>query len=168
MILKKYYNNIISYNLILQCFNQINFIPKIDFINLNIGLNLNEIEKENNIIYFYFILLFITNQKPNLIKLKKNSSFLKLKKNNLIGCNIILRKNNLFNFLHKLFYLKLFKFKIISIKDNYNFKLNNFLNFLELKSEFIILQNITKMNVNIKIHSKNKKLTKILFKNINF
>lgn len=169
MILKKYYNNIILYNLILErTVNKIDIIPNFDFINLNIGLKINEAENENNLIYFYFILLFITNQKPNIIKLKKNSSILKLKKNSPIGCNLNLRKSNLFNFLYKLFYTNNFKFKNICIKNNYNFKINNYLNFLELKSEFIILQNITEMNINIKLKSKHKNLTKIIFKNLNF
>lgn len=154
--LKKQYSNIIIYNLI----NNINYknifqIPNINKITLNIGLKNSNIEKKK-IISIIILLKLITNQAVLLTKSKKNKIILKIKKGNIVGCKITLRKNNLYNFLEKLIifiFPNLKKFKIENIKNNtiFNFQIKNILQFFELEKEFIKFQNIPPIDISIQI-----------------
>jgi large subunit ribosomal protein L5 len=47
----------------------------------------------------------ITNQKPVMYNSKKSIAAFKLKKNMVIGCNILLRKQNMYDFLNLFIYL---------------------------------------------------------------
>jgi ribosomal protein L5 len=170
MLIKNHYKNIFLYNYFLQYnIRDIQFLPKFKFINLNLGLNNEEIEKEENLIFSFFILFIITNQKPTFIKLKKKSKILKLKKNSTIGCNVNLRNKNLFKFLNKIIILLRFKFNCkTSLNGVYNCKIKKIKHFSEIENEILLLKKISNINFNLKIKNLNKENSKIFLKNFNF
>lgn len=158
-MLKKYYNNIMVYNLILQ-YNYSNFflLPKIEFVNLNFGLKENNINIESKIVFFFTLLFLLTNQKPYIIKLKKF---------NIPGCKIKLRKNNLYEFLLKFFFFLSLSFTGKNNLYTTNLTIEKFFEFPELRSEFKTFKNVNKMNINIKIYNNNSKNIQLFLKNLN-
>lgn len=159
-MLKNYYEQIILYNFLLKNkVKNIFQIIKIEKINLNIGCKDNFMEKTNLINIFLFLKL-ITNQKSLITKAKKNNLFLKIKKNNITGCKVILRKKNAYFFLEKIILFILNEKEKIKINNNIiNFKIYNILDFIEFKGEIFKFQNIPQMDISIHIiNEKNVKL----------
>ena len=154
--IKKHFYHIINYDLI----NKLNLknifkIPIIDKIILNIGLKNSNIEKKKMILII-LLLRLITNQQILNTKSKKNNIIFKIKKGDIIGCKITLRKKNIYIFLEKLIIfvlpnIKDFKGIIINKKNIniLNFKINNILNFFELEKEFLKFQNLPSIDINI-------------------
>lgn len=106
------------------------------------------------------LLRLIINQQILITKSKKNNIILKIKKNDIIGCKLTLRKNNIYFFLEKLLIFILPNIKDFNglllnknSKNILNFKISNILNFFELEKEFLKFQNIP--NIDINLHSNN-------------
>ena len=157
--LQKYYQTITIYDLLTKLnFKNIFEITKITKICVNIGFKNANIDKKK-LINIILLLKLITNQKPLLTKSKKNIIFLKIKKNSIIGCKITLRKKNIFFFLEKLIIFILPNFNQIKLtlknKNILNFKIQNILDFFELKTEFLKFKNIPAIDVSIHTNAKN-------------
>lgn len=159
--IKNYYQNIIIYDLLTKLnFKNIFQINKINKINLNIGFKNSNIEKKK-LINILLLLKLITNQQPFPTKSKKNNINLKIKKGNIVGCIITLRKRQIYFFLEKIFLFilsrnlnKVYKF---NNKNILNFRIQNILNFFELETEFIKFKEIPSVNISIHTNSKNNK-----------
>ena len=173
--LKEHYQNIIIHNFITK-FNYQNIfqIPKITHIHLNLNLNDLIIDKKK-IIKILMILELITNQKSLIIKTKKNKIQFKIKKGDIVGCQVILRKDRIFYFLTNLFYFYLPNKKDFSgfflhekNKKIAHFKLTNFLSFFELEKEFLKFQKLAPLFISIHTNSKTKKEFLFLLNSFNF
>ena len=121
------------------------------------------------------LLKLITNQQILTTKSKKNNIIFKIKKGDIMGCKVTLRKKNIYFFLEKLIIFILPNIKdfqgIIINKKNINilnFKINNILNFFELEKEFLKFQNLPAIDVNIKINPLTSYNTFILLNLLNF
>ena len=157
--LQNHYKNVIIYDLLTKLnFKNIFEITKITKICLNIGFKNANIEKKK-LINIILLIKLITNQKPIITKSKKNDIFLKIKKNSIVGCKITLRKIRIFNFLEKfLIFILPYDNKIIFNSKNINilnFKINDTLNFFELKTEFLKFKDIPPIDVSIHTNAKN-------------
>ena len=158
--LQNHYKNVITYDLLTKLnFKNIFEITKITKICLNIGFKNANIEKKK-LINIILLIKLITNQKPSITKSKKNDIFLKIKKNSIVGCKITLRKIRIFNFLEKIiFFILPNENKIIFNSKNINilnFKINDSLNFFELKTEFFKFKDIPPIDISIHTNAKNK------------
>jgi large subunit ribosomal protein L5 len=81
-------------------------IPKLSKVVVNICMN-EAINDSKQILLCITALELISSQKPFIYSSKKSISAFKLKKNMIIGCNIILRKKNMYDFLSLLVYFVL-------------------------------------------------------------
>lgn len=167
-----FYQNIIQYNLLTKIHYKNNFqISNIKQINLNINLNENKLEKKK-IVFLYVLLKLITNLNSFLIQSKKNEVTLKIRKGEIVGLKIILKKKYIFFLIEKLIFNifpKLKNFYGFKLKKNIlSFKISNFLDFFEIKKEFLKFKNISIINFNIETNNKNLNETKLLLNHLNF
>ena len=109
--LKKYYENIICYDMISQ-FNYTNIMQVPRIIKIIIHLTIKESRQDQNAIYVgLFILELISGQKGQITKIKKSISNFKIKTKMIAGCKVTLRRSKMFFFLEKLLYLTLPRIK---------------------------------------------------------
>lgn len=159
---KEHYFNIILYDLITK-FNYKNIfeIPKINKINLNIGMKHfnSNVKKISSIL---LLLELITGQNSIYTLSKKNKLVLKIKKGDIIGCKLTLRGIYIYFFLEKLLTVvfpvdKEFKGIFLTEKNSniISFKIKNILNFVEIKKEFLRFKNISHVDVAIQTNCKN-------------
>nr|YP_008475366.1 ribosomal protein L5 [Achlya hypogyna]AGS55479.1 ribosomal protein L5 [Achlya hypogyna] len=159
--LHNHYNHIITYDLINKFnLNNVFKIPTINKIILNIGLKNSNMEKKK-MISIVLLLRLIVNQQVLNTKSKKNNIIFKIKKGDIMGCKVTLRKKNIYIFLEKLIIfilpnIKDFKGIYVNQKSSniLNFKIKNILNFFELEKEFLKFQNLP--NIDISIHTNTK------------
>lgn len=88
-------------------------IPILDKIMINICIN-EAINDSKQILPCITALELITNQKPIIYRSKKSIAAFKLRKNTVIGCKVLLRKKNMYDFLDSFVFLvlpKLINFK---------------------------------------------------------
>ena len=165
------FNNIISNDLLLKLnYKNILEIKKLNKINLNIGIANQVILNKKKIILCLLALELISSQKGIVTRAKKAINTFNLQKNLAIGCQVTLRKNNMYNFIYKLINIilpKNQKFKNFNIKkfdnnSNYSLGLKEILIFSEI--EYEIFQFI-KFGLNITFNNKinNKIETKLIF-----
>jgi large subunit ribosomal protein L5 len=154
--IKKHFNHNVNYDLITKL-NIINIfnIPKINKIILNIGLKNSNMEKKK-MTSIVLLLRLIINQQVLNTKSKKNNIILKIKKSDITGCKLTLRKQNIYFFLEKLIIfilpnIKEFKGILVNkkTKNILNLKISNFLNFFELEKEFLKFQNLPHIDINL-------------------
>ena len=150
-ILEKHYNNFIKYNLALKFnYKDINKIPKIKSIILNFGCKTSDLKKLS---LSFLILQLITKKRGKLTLSKKSNIFLKIRKGQPVGCQVILKKKSKYKIA---FYL----FKIISnINYNLTFKLNksksvtfnifNIFNFNIIENNYILFNGVNKINITL-------------------
>jgi large subunit ribosomal protein L5 len=154
--LSQHYYNIINYDILIRLkLNNIFKISKLNKITLNIGLKNSNMEKKK-MISIILLLKLIINQSIFNIKSKKNNIVFKIKKGDIIGCKVTLKKKIMYNFLEKLIFfilpnIKNFEGILISIKNinNLNFKIKNILNFFELEKEFLKFQKLPQIDITI-------------------
>lgn len=152
-----YFQTIVKYDLINKFkYKNIKKLPKLRKIVLNFSCKNSDTKQ---LALTMTALELITLQKGILTVTKKSNVILKLKKGEPIGCKVVLRKTNMYNFLFKILneiLPKINKFKKFNIKQNRNnnskintfsFKLKNTLNFLELEKNYYIYQNLPFLNV---------------------
>ena len=147
--LEKYYNKFIKYDLILKFnYKNIKKIPKIKSIILNFGCKTSDLKKLS---LSFLILQLITKKQCKLNFSKKSNIFLKIRKGQPVGCQIILKKKLMYKII---FYL----FKIISnIKYTLTLKINNsksisfnifnLFNFNIIENNYIFFNNINNINI---------------------
>jgi large subunit ribosomal protein L5 len=88
-------------------------IPKLNKIVVNTCMN-DAINDSKQILVSITALELITNQKPNIYRSKKSIAEFKLKKYTIIGCNLILRGNKIYDFIGSFIFFvlpKLINFK---------------------------------------------------------
>jgi large subunit ribosomal protein L5 len=161
--LSQHFNNITQKEFISNFYyKNINQIPKIKQIVLNIGIK-NIVNNKFLILPTFLALELITNSSHQITKSKKNNINLKIKKNNIIGCKIILKKQNVYTFLQKLILFvlpniknfKKYKSNII-LGNNISIIINNLLLFPELEKYFNFFNYLDNLNITIKTTTTNK------------
>lgn len=121
--LEQFYYKIIKYQLINKfSYDNLEELPKLNKISLNMGYNSAEIEKIGSNL---LALEFITKQKGVMELSKDVNITLKIKKGNLMGCRVTLRKRNMLNLLD-----------FLLIKTNSNF----FLQYCNILKKFNTLK----------------------------
>ncbi|AFP83819.1 ribosomal protein L5 [Candidatus Carsonella ruddii CS isolate Thao2000] len=144
-------------------------LPYVEKIILHTGIAKKTNDK-NHIKYIFDSINYISNQKPIFSKLKNSISNFKSKKGDLAGIYVTLRKNNLWNFYHKLICIV-----IPNIKEFNGFGINSLDRFGNFNFS-IVDCNIfpdffgeKKFGININIIIKNlKKYFLEFYKEINF
>lgn len=114
-------------------------IQKLDRIVVNVSIN-SAINDSKQILLCLTALELITNQKPVIYRARKSIAAFKVRKNTVIGTKLILRKQNMYDFLDTFIFLALPKlngfkgFKSLKIgSSNYvNFGLPNLVIFPQL------------------------------------
>jgi large subunit ribosomal protein L5 len=160
---KKYYDKNLKYNLINKFFyKNITELPFLKKVIVNFNCKTSEIKLLSSSI---LALEIITLQKGSLTKSKKSNIFLKLRKGQPIGCKLELSKNNRFNFLSKLVFEILpkfkkfshFKYKTVNNKNTFTFKTQDILNFPELETNYNIFNKLKNLNITFVGNTKTSK-----------
>ena len=164
MVIKKYYNEIIKTDFINRYYYlKFKEIPKLEKIILNFGC------KNSN---FYSIsaaslFLELISQKKSIVTKSKRSNILfKIKKGNLVGCMVILRKDLMYQFLHRLVVYIFPNFKDFEgirvlkknlFKKKFCFTIRNFSCFKELDKQFYLFPELPYLNITLISNSRTKK-----------
>ena len=148
-MLNYFYQNIIKYDLLNKFkYFVLKNIPKIVKMVLNFNLKNFRLKEITN---FLLILELITFKKNNLVKLKTFNCQIKIKKGNIVGCNIILYKKELYYFLNKLIFEIFPKNNncFFNLKNNLelSFKLKNLISFFEIEKKYYLFNVLSDFNV---------------------
>jgi large subunit ribosomal protein L5 len=122
-------------------------IPKLNKVILNICMN-DAINDSKQILLSITALELITNQKPIIYRSKKSIAAFKLKKNTIIGSNLILRKRNMHDFLNLFIYFVLPKLvtfksshpKTVGVINSLSIGIFDLINFPQLNDNTIRFQ----------------------------
>ena len=174
--LEYYYKNVIKYDLINKFYyNNLKELPELKKIILSFGCRTSDIK-----------LLAASIQALNLISQKYNSSiitnskhtniFLKIKKGQPIGCKVILKKKNMYNFFLKLLteiFPSLKDFKGIYLNKNKNIKnlsftIKELITIKELETHFYLFSNVPPLNITLVTNTKTKKELLFLLNSFKF
>jgi len=159
-ILKKYYDNIMKYNLITKFnYTDLKKIPKIKYIILNFNCKNFELKHLGTSL---LALQVLTKKKGILTTAKKPNIILKIKKGNPIGCKLILKNKLMYHFFSDFIFkilplLKNTTFKKIKKTNDITYTLNNTLIFKKLEKNYFIFNNLNNININIITNTKTKK-----------
>lgn len=151
-------------NLILkQNFQTIMAVPKLTKVVLNSSTNLYVVDRKN-LLTAMTGLEYITGQKPKYSQAKKSVASFKLREQQVLGCNVTLRKEKLFNFLTK--YVNItapsireLTFQFLNFK-NYDTTVRNFNSFLELQKFYEQFHSLRGVEVNFTIQFPKKNVSK--------
>ena len=169
--LKLYYNSVICQDLILKNnYNSIFEIPTLNKVVLNTTSNSYALDKKN-LIPALLALELITGQKVKFTCAKKSIAPFKIRENQILGCKVTLRKNNLYNFLNVFLHIVLPRvrdFNGISKKSfdkfgNLSFGFTNLLLFPHLENHFEYFQNFKGLNINFSTSKSSKKTNRLLY-----
>lgn len=149
--IEKYYNNLIKYDLILKFnYKNINQIPKLKSIILNFGCKTSDLKKLS---ISFLILQFITKKRGKLNFSKKSNIFLKIRKGQPVGCQVILTNKRMYEVTFYL--LKIisnikydFSLKITNSKS-ITFNLFNLFNFNVVEKNYIFFNGINNLNITL-------------------
>lgn len=153
-MLERYYNHVIKIDLINK-YSYINFkkIPKIEKIVLNFGCKNSDFFEISSALLF---LELISQKKSNVTRAKRSNILLKIRKGNIVGCTVILTKNDLYCFLLQLvvnIFPDLRDFDGIHVskkkllKRGFSFTINDFICFKELEKQFYLFSKLPPLNV---------------------
>nr|YP_010516650.1 ribosomal protein L5 [Haslea pseudostrearia]UXN44193.1 ribosomal protein L5 [Haslea pseudostrearia] len=171
--IKHYYNEIIKYDFINKFhYTNLNELPKLKKIILNFGCQNFTIQK------FAIILLaleLISAKKGSITLNKRANVFLKIQKGSPSGCQVILTKGMMYEFLSKLLVeifprIKNFsalKLRIIDHTFSYTF-LSNMIILTELQEYYPIFNNLPVLNLTIITTAKNQEELLFLMKSFQF
>lgn len=174
MVLKNYFNNLLKYDFVNKFRYSLNrSIPGIQKIVITISFKHSNIK---TITSSALLLKIFSDSNVKILKKKKTKLFLKLKKGEIAGCQIIFSKKYYYLLWFKLIYeilpytltvVKLSKNNInyVSIKFNKNFFFN------ELETFYSFFKDVAKINFSIVLNSTDVKevaflLTSIKIKNV--
>ena len=161
-ILENYYKKIIRYDLINRfSYFHLNEIPCLKKIVLNFGCKNVEIK---NISASLLSLELITKKRGSLTRAKRSNILLKIRKGHPVGCVVVLKKKEMYDFFLKLSTeifpnLKDFKGLMTSKKikqTSFSFTLKDLINFKELEKQFYLFINLPPLNIIIITNSKTK------------
>jgi ribosomal protein L5 len=158
-LFENYYVHVIKYDLINKfLYNKLKKVPKIYKIILNFEFSKSNIKQLCTVI---LALELIASRKGKFILAKKANLFLKIKKGDPVGCQIILQKKSMYDFLTKLVFEIFLKFKECLQTNMGNsiitFKLKNKLLFTELLNNYNLFNNnLTGLSVTIVSSKTNK------------
>lgn len=172
--MKHFYSKSVKYDLLNKFFykNTKNF-PKIKKIVLNLGCNTTKI---TNLAISALALELITSKKSQFTVTKKANLLFKIRKGNPVGCKVVLKSNNIFNFLEiNSYYIlpKLQHFNNLVIKNKLNknslqYKIPNLLTFTELEKNYSLFHELRNLDVTIITNSSKIKETKFLMRSFQF
>jgi len=157
--LEYHYNNIIKYDFLNKFHKTPQLaIPKIKKISLTFNCKHTDLKE---LFSAFFALELVTMQKAIFIKSKKPQVSVKIKKNEFVGCKLILRKRYISLFMEKLFYkvfpkIKQFeglRFKINKVTKSFDFLLQNPFYFSELEQHYKFFQALPPVKVSIVTNS---------------
>lgn len=171
-LLLEQYNKLNRFDLLTKLnVKNINDIPKIEKIVLNLGLKEASINK-NKILPPFFAIQLITGQKPILTQAKKSIATFKLRKHSYTGLKVVLRNELMYDFLLRLNTIILpnekefqaFNNKNLDQNGNLNFGLKNIYTFPEIDKQFDNnkLSDSFGLNISIVTSCKDKNASKIL------
>ena len=141
-----------------------NHVPKFKKIILNFGC------KNSNLFDISSSLLFlelIAKKKGNVTRAKRSNILLKIRKGNLVGCTVILTKNEMYNFLFKLS-ANIFPnskdfengIRIVSkkklLKKGFSFTIKDFICFKELEKQFYLFSKLPPLNITLLLNTNTK------------
>lgn len=175
---KKYYQNILVYDLILkQNYTSIMQLPRVEKIVLN-TTSKNYINDKKLILFTLAGLKLISGQKPELNYTRKSIANFKIRQHQLIGCKVVLRKKGMYSFLDKLSKIifprirdysknntkkpvyqdhsSTFSGKRIKL-STYTFGFKNMMIFPELENNFELVDNFNGMNCTFVFSNCNQK-----------
>ena len=159
----KYLQDIISQDLILKMnYRNIMEIVKIQKIVCSTTSKMYVSEKKN-IIPAVLALELISGQKPLWTHAKRSLATFKIRENQILGCKVDLRKENLFTFLEKWCRMviprigDLSKMSIFENQAPFSFGIHTVMVFPELEDHFEILENFRGINMNFVVSAKKKK-----------
>ena len=155
-ILEKYYNQVIRIDFINKySYGILTDIPKIEKIVLNFGCKNLDLFALSSALLF---LELITKKKGNFTKAKRSNVLLKIRKGNIVGCTVVLRKAKMYNFLFKLLTNVFPNFKNFSgmkvvrkklLKRSFSFTIKDFTCFKELEKQFYLFSKLPPLNVTL-------------------
>ena len=157
---KYFYDQIIRKEFIYKNnFNNLYEIPIIKKITIQ-STSKHIVDNKKHILSLIYALKLITGQKPLLIKSKKSIASFKIREGMIIGVKVILRKENLYNFLDNLITLVLPKNKIIKkININkkklaFNLGIDDIKKFNEIEYNSFLFKKFYGLNINIDFDKK--------------
>jgi len=164
LLLKHYYKSIIKHESINKFFyKNLNNLPKIKKITLNLGCNTNSYNLKN-LATIALSLELVAKQKGKITLLKSSKISVKIRKGYPVGCKITLRKNTMHDFFFKLLTDTLPKIKHffgISLKkkskNTVSFKLINVSSFNELEKHHNIFKNLQVLDITFVTNTTNHK-----------
>ena len=150
-ILEKHYNNFIKYNLALKFnYKNINKIPKIKSIILNFGCKTSDLKKLS---LSFLILQLITKKRGQLTFSKKSNIFLKIRKGQPVGCQVILKKKSKYKiafYLFKIFSNNKYNFSLkLNKSKSITFNLFNIFNFNIIENNYILFNGLNNINITL-------------------
>lgn len=164
IVLEKYYRQVIRIDLTNK-YSYTNFkdIPKIEKIILNLGCKTSELFDISSALLF---LELISQKKAFVTKSKKANVLLKIRKGNIVGCIVVLTKQEMYFFLWKLLVyifpnskefegIQIFKKKLI--KGSFSFTIKDFVCFKELEKQFYLFPKLPSLNITILSQAKTEK-----------
>ena len=169
----KYKDEIVPYMMKKFGYKNINQVPKIVKISLNMGVG--DAKQDAKLLESAIAdLTIISGQKPAVTKAKKAISNFKLREGMPVGVSVTLRGNRMYEFFERLVHLALPRvrdFKGLSPKafdgrGNYTFGLKEQLIFPEIN--FDNIDHIKEMNITIVTSAKNDEAGKVLLKTLGF
>lgn len=169
-VYKKYLVNIINYDFL----NKFNFkyISDIPFLT-NVVLKFDFKNYDYNLLIRCLLILnIITGKRCCIIKSKKSSVVLKIKKGLPVGCKVSLKNKKALNFLFFLINNKKFSNKDYKIVKNKKYSANliifNVLNILRLQNNYHFFKNVNNLNINIVTTANNYEEFKYLLNSYKF
>lgn len=148
-------------------------VPKLVKVCINMGMgNIASDSKVSN--YYFTILRSISGQKPVYTYAKKSISGFKIRKGEVIGCKVTLRKERMYEFLEKLIYITLpgeKAFKGLSSKQfdnrgNISLSVKEHTSFLE--GGYTVERKTVGMDINVVTSATNNRDAKELLSILNF
>jgi len=160
MFLKNYYTKIIKQELTNKFnYKTIKELPELKKIVLDFGCKTPEIKP---IAVCLLALEMISSARGKITVSKKPNILLKIRKGNPVGCKVTLKKEKMYRFLSKLLIEILPKLKNLtdlkfSIKENnFSYKIENSLIFLELEKNYYLFNKLPYLNITFVTNAKKK------------
>lgn len=156
-LLEFYYKNIISYDILTKFkYKNIHCIPKLKMITLSFGIKENKFKA---LLPYIAVLELISGQKTILTISKKSNISLKIRKGDVVGCKMTLRKSNMYGFLSRLIleiipklrHLKEFKIKFRKdkLQNSCTFSIEDLLIFSEVEKRYDYFYFIKNLNLSV-------------------
>jgi len=169
--LKIYYQSIVCPDLVLKDnYKTIFQVPSIKSITLNASSRAF-VQEKKNVLPTVVALELMTNQKSTLTRAKKSNASFKLREEQLVGCQITLRKQQLYRFLNVYLSVVLPRFRdfngipegTITPRGHFSMGFTYVLLFPQLENHFELFQNFKGFHINFSQMNSSKKKTLILY-----